>query len=205
MRHYTCGYAICTRRPQQSCKQRKLGEGLTARLAGPGKSRKDSGLKLVDRSTRESRIRARLLDEVGRIDKQAPFTVALTYPSPYGAAMSSLGYQRIYRAIMESSGMACERVVLDDEAENDLAAQARPVSYESLRPLEEFPVVAASIAYEIEIGGLVRMLDAAAIPPLRAERDRAGTRSSSPAARSRSRTRSRSRRSATRSSSARPR
>jgi radical SAM superfamily enzyme YgiQ (UPF0313 family) len=128
-------------------------------------------LKLVDRSTRESRIRGRLLDEAGRIDKQAPFTVALTYPSPYGAAMSSLGYQRIYRAIMESSGMACERVVLDDEAENDLAAQARPVSYESLRPLEEFPVIAASIAYEIEIGGFVRMLDAASVPPLRSERD----------------------------------
>ena len=128
-------------------------------------------MKLVDRSTRESRIRGRLLDEAGRIEKQAPFTVALTYPSPYGAAMSSLGYQRIYRAIMETSGMACERVVLDDEAENDLKAQARPVSYESLRPLEEFPVVAASIAYEIEIGGFVRMLDAAKIPPLRSERD----------------------------------
>jgi len=125
----------------------------------------------LDRNTRESRIRARLHDEVGRLDKQAPFTVALTYPSPYGAAMSSLGYQRIYRAIMESSGLACERVVLDDEAENDLAVQSRPVSYESLRPLEEFPVIAASVAYEIEIGGLVRMLDAASIPALREERD----------------------------------
>lgn len=112
-------------------------------------------------------IRARLQDEVGRLDKQAPFTVALTYPSPYGAAMSSLGYQRIYRAIMESSGMACERVVLDDEAETNLAAQGRPISYESQRPLEEFPVLAVSVAYEIEIGGLVRMMDAASIPPLR--------------------------------------
>lgn len=128
-------------------------------------------MKVVDRSTRESRIRARLLDEVGRIDKQAPFTVALTYPSPYGAALSSLGYQRIYRAIMETPGMACERVVLDDEAENDLKAQARPVSYESQRPLEEFPVIAASIAYEIEIGGFLRMLDAASVPALRSERD----------------------------------
>ncbi|MBX3185800.1 MAG: radical SAM protein [Labilithrix sp.] len=123
------------------------------------------------RPSREARVRARLQAEVGRIEKQAPFTVALTYPSPYGAAMSSLGYQRIYRAIMESPGLACERVVLDDEAEGDLPAQSRPVSYESLRPLEEFPVVAASVAYEIEIGGLVRMLDAASIPALRSERD----------------------------------
>jgi len=107
---------------------------------------------------------------VGRLEKQAPFTVALTYPSPYGAAMSSLGYQRIYRAIMESPGLACERVVLDDEAETDLGAQARPISYESARPLETFPVVAASVAYEIEIGGFVRLLDAAGIPALREER-----------------------------------
>jgi len=112
-------------------------------------------------------IRARLHDEVGRLEKQAPFTVALTYPSPYAAAMSSLGYQRIYRAIMESPGMACERVVLDDDAETDLAAQGRPISYESQRPLEEFPVLAVSVAYEIEIGGLLRMMDAASIPPLR--------------------------------------
>lgn len=117
------------------------------------------------------RIRRRLADEIGRIEKQAPFTVALLYPSPYGAAMSSLGYQRIYRAIMDEPGMACERVVLDDEAENDLLAQSRPISYESLRGLDTFPVIATSVAYELEIGGLVRMLEAAGLPALREERD----------------------------------
>ncbi len=117
------------------------------------------------------RVRTRLRDEVGRIEKEAPFTIALTYPSPYGAAMSSLGYQRIYRAIMETPGFACERVVLDDEAEQDLGAQTRPTSYESQRPLDAFPVVAASVAYEIEIGGLVRLLEASGIPALREERD----------------------------------
>lgn len=130
-------------------------------------------MKQAARTSRESRIRLvkdRLLAEVGRIDKQAPFTVALTYPSPYGAAMSSLGYQRIYRAIMEADGLACERVVLDDEAESDLLLQGRAASYESLRPLDEFPVIAASVAYEIEIGGFVRMLEAAGIPALREER-----------------------------------
>jgi radical SAM superfamily enzyme YgiQ (UPF0313 family) len=117
------------------------------------------------------RIRARLSDEVGRLDKQAPLTVALLYPSPYATAMSSLGYQRIYRAINEEPGLACERVVLDDEAEGKLALQSRPVSYESRRGLDEYPIVAASIAYEGEIAGFLRMLDAAGIPPLREERD----------------------------------
>lgn len=116
------------------------------------------------------RIRRRLAVEVGRIDAQAPFTVGLLYPSPYGAAMSSLGYQRIYRAINEAPGLACERFVLDDEAEGKLPLQTRPVSYESLRGLDELPVVAASVAYEGEIGGLLRMLEAAGIPPLREER-----------------------------------
>ena len=114
--------------------------------------------------------RARLSDGIGRIDKQAPFNVALLYPSPYAAAMSSLGYQRIYRAIMEADGLACERVVLDDEAEKNLDTQTHPQSYESQRPLEEFPVIATSVAYEGEIAGLVKMLDAAALPPLREER-----------------------------------
>lgn len=116
------------------------------------------------------RIRSRLADEIGRLDKQAPFMVALLYPSPYGAAMSSLGYQRVYRAINEAAGMACERVVLDDEAEGKLALQTRPISYESRRGLDEYPVVAASVAYEGEIAGLLRMLEAAGIPPLREQR-----------------------------------
>lgn len=117
------------------------------------------------------RIRRRLSDEVGRIRKSAPFTVALCYPSPYGVAMSSLGYQRIYRALMEAPGIACERAFLDDECEADSARAPEPTTtYESLRPLCEFPVVAFSVAYELEITGVVRMLQAAGMPPRRRDR-----------------------------------
>jgi radical SAM superfamily enzyme YgiQ (UPF0313 family) len=119
----------------------------------------------------KTRIRKRLADETGRIDKQAPFTVGLAYPSPYGAAMSSLGYQRIYRAIQETSGMACERIVLDDEAEKELADQGMPISYESHRPLGDFPIIAFSVAYELEIVGMIQMMRKAGIPPLRRERE----------------------------------
>lgn len=119
----------------------------------------------------ETVVRRRLADETGRISKQAPFTVALAYPSPYGAAMSSLGYQRIYRAIMQADGLACERVFLDDEAESAPLDQSRPLTYESRRPLEDFPVIAVSVAYELELAGLVAMLDAAKIPVFREERD----------------------------------
>ena len=117
------------------------------------------------------RVRERLAAEIGGARKQAPLMVALAYPSPYAAGMSSLGFQRIYRAINETEGMACERAFLDDEAERDLAAQTQPRTYESLRPLEDFSIVAFSVAYEIELAGVVAMLDRAQIPALREERD----------------------------------
>jgi radical SAM superfamily enzyme YgiQ (UPF0313 family) len=118
----------------------------------------------------EQQVRDRLAAEVGAIPKHAPFNVALAYPSPYAAGMSSLGYQRIYRAIQEAPGLACERAFLDDEAESDLAVQSRSRTYESSTAIEQFPVVAFSVAYEIEIGGMVAMLEAAGIPAERTKR-----------------------------------
>ena len=119
------------------------------------------------------RIRFRLADETGRIVKEAPYTVALCYPSPYHVGMSSLGYQRIYRALMEAPGLACERAFLDDECEADAAlAPERPVTYESMRPIDALPILAFSVAYELEIAGVVRMLVAAGLPPRRADRGR---------------------------------
>jgi len=116
-------------------------------------------------------VRKRLSDEVGRIDKDAPFRVALVYPSPYHVGMSSLGYQRVYREIQAMDGACCERVFLADGADEPSARVVEePVSYEGLRPLSDFPVVAFSVAYELELAGVVRLLDAAMIPALRSER-----------------------------------
>jgi radical SAM superfamily enzyme YgiQ (UPF0313 family) len=112
-------------------------------------------------------IQQRLNDEVGRIDKDAPLRVALTYPSPYGVAMSSLGYQQIYRRIQAMPGVCAERVFLPDDAADERSV----VSYEGLRPLSEFPIVALSVAYELELAGLVRLLSASGLPPLASERD----------------------------------
>src|SRR5476649_961748 len=119
-------------------------------------------------------IQTRLSDEIGRIEKDAPNRVALVYPSPYHVGMSSLGYQRIYRAIQAMPGAMCERVFLPDEGDRAGAQIERPLSYESLRELGEFPILAVSVAYELEISGLVRMLDASRIPVLREHRDEQG-------------------------------
>lgn len=113
-------------------------------------------------------IRTRLAAETGRIDKHAPFRVVLAYPSPYRTGMSSLGFLQIYRMIQREEDMACERAFLgDNEAEERLP----PLTYEGLRPLNAFPVVALSVAYELELAGVVKLLEAAKIPALREERD----------------------------------
>jgi len=126
----------------------------------------------VPSPTLRDRIRTRLADETGRLSRQAPFTVALCYPSPYRVGMSSLGFQRIYRAFMEAPGLSCERAFLDDECEADGARRPEaPVTYETMRPIGELPLIAFSVSYELEISGVARMLQAAGIPPRRRDRD----------------------------------
>ncbi|HEY8945524.1 MAG TPA: radical SAM protein, partial [Polyangiaceae bacterium] len=127
-------------------------------------------LRVLSDATRRL-IAQRLSAEVGRIDKDAPLRVALAYPSPYHVGMSSLGFQRVYRLIQESSGMGCERIFLPDGADQPgVPVRERPVSYEGLRTLGEFPIVAVSVAYELELAGLVKLLESSGIPPLAAER-----------------------------------
>lgn len=116
-------------------------------------------------------IQQRLSAEVGRIEKDAPLRVALTYPSPYRVAMSSLGFQRIYRLLQEAPGTACERIFLPDGADQPGASvRERPVSYEGHRPLSAFAVVAVSVAYELELAGLVKLLESSEIPSLASQR-----------------------------------
>jgi radical SAM superfamily enzyme YgiQ (UPF0313 family) len=123
---------------------------------------------MLSESTRRT-ISTRLAAERGRLVKSAPLTVALAYPSPYHVAMSSLGYQRIYRAFMEMPGVCCERAFLPDETQRDGETE-RPVTYETLRGLSEFPIIALSVAYELELAGLIKLLQASGIEPLRDQR-----------------------------------
>ena len=115
-------------------------------------------------------VRERLAAERGTLRKQAPERVALCYPSPYRVAMSSLGFQTVYREINEAPGRAAERAFLPD----DVAAFARTrtplFSYEAERPVGDYPVIAISVAYEIEIAGVIQLLELAGVPPLAEER-----------------------------------
>lgn len=124
-------------------------------------------------STQQQRalIRERLAAEVGTLRTEGPERVALVYPSPYHTGMSSLGYQQIYREI-HASGRSAERAFLPDDVEAWQRARLPLVTYESERPVSDFPVVAFSVAYEIEIAGVVQCLELSGMPALAEERGR---------------------------------
>ncbi|MGB5520988.1 MAG: radical SAM protein, partial [Polyangiales bacterium] len=115
-------------------------------------------------------ILARLHDEIGRIDKDAPEAVALLYPSPYRVGMSSLGYQTIYRSINATEGRAAHRAFLPDDLDAWRQSRAPLVTHEKLRPVSDYPVIAVSVAYETELAGLIQCLELAGIPPLAEDR-----------------------------------
>ena len=115
-------------------------------------------------------ILGQMRDEIGTIDKDAPEAVALLYPSPYRVGMSSLGYQTIYRSINETEGRAAHRAFLPDDLEAWKGAHSPLVTYEKLRPVSDYPVIAVSVAYETELAGLVQCMELAGIPPLAEDR-----------------------------------
>lgn len=123
-----------------------------------------SGWELVEQ------VRRRVGAEQGTLRKAARLRVALCYPAPYAVGMSSLGLQAIYREIHRHPDAAAERAFLPDRVEDYRRARVPLFTYESETPLADFPVVAFSISYELELPGLLEMLDLAGIPLLRSER-----------------------------------
>jgi radical SAM superfamily enzyme YgiQ (UPF0313 family) len=116
-------------------------------------------------------IRARLADEVGTLRREASRRVALVYPSPYEIALSSLGYQSIYRIINEVDDWAAERSFLPDDVNEQRRARQPLLTYEGEQPVGSFPVIAFSVAYELELTGLFDCLELAGLPVLAADRN----------------------------------
>jgi len=113
----------------------------------------------------------RLAAERGTIMAQGDLAVALLYPSPYHVGMSSLGFQTIYRTLNALPGITAERAFLPDDLPTAMASRELLSTYESNRPVANFPIVAFSLAYELELPGVASCLDLAGIPVLAEERD----------------------------------
>jgi len=95
--------------------------------------------------------------------KDAPIRVALAYPNTYRVGMASLGFQVVYRLMNAEPDVVAERVFLE-ELPGEL------ITYESGRRPAEADIFAVSIAYELDLTNLVRLLRRAGITPLRSER-----------------------------------
>ena len=94
----------------------------------------------------------------------APKRCGLVYPSSYHVGMSSLGFQQIWRAVSAMPGWSPIRVFNDEDDER------RPFAYELGRACPELPVLAFSVAYELELAGVIEMLERFDLKPLRRER-----------------------------------
>ena len=114
-------------------------------------------------------IKRLVAEETGPPMTRGGRRVALVYPSPYRAGMSSLGYQWILRRLRES-GISAERCFLPDDPKTCRRRQQAPLTYETLSPLAQFPLIAISLAYELELAGVLELLRLAGIPALREER-----------------------------------
>lgn len=114
-------------------------------------------------------IRQRLKDETGSLFHQGGPRVAMLYPSPYRAGMSSLGYQWMIQLLSEA-GFSVERVFLPDDVEAWKKTGSPLISYETGTPLSHFPIIGVSLAYELELAGLVQCLNISGIPIFRTDR-----------------------------------
>jgi len=107
----------------------------------------------------------RLDQEKGAFQKKwtGRYPVALIYPNSYRIGMSSLGLQLVYRLLNEADRIVCERVFLPETG-------GRPVSIESGRPLDNFPVLLFSISFEHDYVNLPAILLAAGVEPMAEKR-----------------------------------
>jgi radical SAM superfamily enzyme YgiQ (UPF0313 family) len=119
----------------------------------------------------KQKARALLSAEQGTVRKGGSgFPVALCYPSPYHVGMSSLGFQTIYRELNLRPDVVAERAFLPDDVESYRRARLTPFTLESERPVAEYPVVAFSVAYELELQGMFALMELCGLPLLREER-----------------------------------
>jgi radical SAM superfamily enzyme YgiQ (UPF0313 family) len=93
--------------------------------------------------------------------------VAMVYPATYRVGMASLGFQWIAHQLAEA-GLGVERAFLPSDGWGPGDGSVR--SMESEVPIGDFPLIAATVAWELELDALVRLLESSGIPALRSER-----------------------------------
>ena len=98
---------------------------------------------------------------------RARVRAVLAYPSPYRVGMSSLGFQQVYRLWNSDPRACCDRAFLPEPGRR---AAGPLVGLETGLPLGGFHLVGISLAWELELGGVARVLELGGLDPLAAHR-----------------------------------
>jgi len=119
-------------------------------------------------------LRRRRGAETGAIPagRGGALSVCLVYPNHYSVAMSSLGFQAVYKLFNDQPDVVCERAFLPDREELALYEKSGDtlVSFENERPLSDFDLIAFSVSFEPDFINIPRILKLARISELSAER-----------------------------------
>jgi len=109
------------------------------------------------------KILSRELNAVA-IQPEALLSIALVFPNTYAVGMANLGFQSVYRLFNEFPNVRCERAFIYEQFPGVIR------TLESGEELQNFDVVAFSIAYELDFPNLVQILISAGIEPFAADR-----------------------------------
>jgi hypothetical protein len=123
---------------------------------------------------REKVINLRLQKETGNQALSGDIPMVLIYPAHYGVGMASCGFLHLHSRINSLKTYRCERAFWPDYLRKFKFGKnvAFPVrSYESLTPINSFPLVGASLSWEYELAQLLSMLISSGIEPVAAKRD----------------------------------
>ncbi len=81
--------------------------------------------------------------------------IALIYPNSYYLGMSNLGMQSLYRMLNSYNDVICERIFYEE---------GMLYSLENLHEVNEFPVLAFSVSYELDYFNIIDLLKQSGVP-----------------------------------------
>jgi len=115
-------------------------------------------------------LKDRLDAESGAVIKKwgGQVPLAVVFPNSYHIGMSNLGVHALHRWFNSTDDFLAERVFWEEGPQSTSGA----LSVESRRPLTDFSALAFSVSFELDFLNIPRLLAAAGIPVLSADRDK---------------------------------
>ncbi|MBN2008129.1 radical SAM protein [candidate division KSB1 bacterium] len=99
------------------------------------------------------------------LQKEALVQIALVFPNTYEVGMSNLGFHTLYRLLNGVLGIRCERAFVDAQFPEIIR------TLESGRTLNEFDIIAFSIAFELDYVNVIRALLVSGLEPFATNRN----------------------------------